>query len=88
MYKNLIKKRLNEALSREDKSDIKDEVIKALKSNDLKGVIEKLVSKEIKGNKALEKETVEITKNVLTQLYKTLWVKRGFWQGMLKNQAS
>ena len=88
MDKRLIKNRLNEALSNVDKAEIKAEVIKALKSSDLKTVISTIIAKEIKGNNELEKDVVEITTNVLTQLYKTLWIKRGFWQGMLSNKAS
>jgi hypothetical protein len=88
MEKDLIKTRLNETFSKEQKDEIKSEVKKALNSTDLKDVISTLVAKEIKGNKELEKDVVNITKNVLTQLYKTLWVKRGFWQSMLKNKAS
>lgn len=88
MYKNLIKKKLNESFNKEDKDEVKAEVIKALKSSDLKDVISTLVSKEIKGNKDLEKETIEISRNVLTQLFKTLWNKRGFWQTSLTNKSS
>jgi hypothetical protein len=88
MYQKLIKHRLTEAFTTEDKAQIKDEVIKALKSSDLKDVISALVSKEVKGNKDLEKQTVEITRNVLTQLFKALWVKKGFWQAMLTNKSS
>jgi hypothetical protein len=39
-----------------------------------------------KNNKELEDKVVEITKNVLTQLYKTLWTKRGLWQNNLTNK--
>jgi len=84
MYKNNIKKSLDEALSREEITQIKDEVIKTLKSSDLEKVISALVSKEIKGNKDLEKETLEITRNALTQLYKTLYTKHTFWSSQIK----
>jgi hypothetical protein len=36
----------------------------------------------------LEDKIVDITKNVITQLYKTLWTKRGFWRNDLKNKSS
>lgn len=88
MSKNGIKYRLNEALTKAEKDEIKSEVTKQLKSSELEKVISTIITKQLKGNKDLEKEVVEITKNVITQLYKTLWVKRGFWQGMLKNQES
>ena len=88
MYQNLIKQRLNESFTKEDKDQIRDEVIKALKSSDLKDVISALVSKEVKGNKALENQTVDITSNVLTQLFKALWNRRSFWQSTLSNKSS
>jgi hypothetical protein len=88
MYKNLIQKRLTEAFSKDEKAEIKDEVKRLLNSSDLKDVISDIVTKEIKNNKELEDKTIEITRNVLTQLYKTLWVKRGFWQSMLKNKSA
>jgi uncharacterized membrane protein YheB (UPF0754 family) len=88
MYENIIKKTLNEAFSQEEKEDIKTEVVKILKTSDLKSVIEDIVSKELKGNKELEKEVLSISKNVLTQLFKTLWNRRGYWQSALVNKAS
>jgi hypothetical protein len=88
MYQNLIKQRLSETFSKEEKDQIKDEVTKTIKSSDLKDIISKLVSKEIKGNKDLENQTVDITRNVITQLFKALWVKKGFWQTMLSNKSS
>jgi len=88
MEKKLIKHKLDEAFNKDEKDQIKDEIVKILKSSDLKDIIHTLVNNEIKGNKELEKETVEITRNVITQLFKTLWVKRGVWQTMLKNKAS
>lgn len=70
------------------KSDIKDEVIKVLDSNEFKRKITDLVANELKSHPELQKQVVEITRNVLTQLYKTLWVKRSFWQSQLKNKSS
>jgi hypothetical protein len=90
--KESIKIKLREALSREDKSEIKDivnkEIEKSLSSRDLEDVVEKIVKATLKNNRELEDKMVDITKNVLTQLYKTLWVKRSFWKSSLKNQKS
>lgn len=88
MPKNTIKSRLNEALSKTEQDEIKKEVTKQIKSSELQKVISSIVSKQLKNDKDLEDSVVEISKNVLTQLYKTLWVKRGFWKDTLKNQAS
>jgi hypothetical protein len=80
-----VKQRLHEAL---DKADIKDEVINVLGTAELQKKIEKMVSDKIKGDKALEDKVVEISRNVLTQLFKALWTKRSFWKSGLSNKAS
>ena len=83
--KDFIKKRLNEELT---KSDVKDEIDNAMQSNALKDLVAKVVKDKIKNDKELERYLVDINKNVLTQLYKTLWTKRGFWQSSLKNKGA
>jgi len=83
--KEFIKKRLNEELT---KSDVKDEVSNMLQSDALKDKVTKILKDKIKNDPELEKFMVDISKNVLTQLYKTLWTKRGFWQSSLKNKGA
>lgn len=84
--KELIKQKLNEvALT---KSDVKDEVSNQLDSNPIKKKIEDIVTTKIKGNKELEDKIVDITKNVLTQLYKTLYTKKSFWRDNLSNKSN
>ena len=83
--KDFIKKKLNEELT---KSDVKDEIDKAMKSTALSDLVAKVVKDRIKNDKELERFMVDINKNVLTQLYKTLWTKRNFWQSSLKNTAT
>lgn len=81
----VMKKKINEELT---KSDVKDEVVRVLNSNELKEKIASLVSQELKKNPEIEDRVVKITKNVITQLYKTLWVKRSFWTSQLTNKTS
>lgn len=83
--KGLIKQRLNEELT---KADVKSEVEKVLKSVDLKDTIARIVKDKLKNDPELEKHIVDINRNVLTQLYKTLWTKRAFWRSSLKNSNS
>jgi hypothetical protein len=84
--KELIKQKLNEvALT---KADVKDEVSNQLDSNPIKKKIEDIVITKIKGNKELEDKIVDITKNVLTQLYKTLYTKKDFWKANLSNKSN
>lgn len=83
--KDLIRHKLNEELN---KSDVKGEITKHIDSIEFKKKIEKIVKDRIKNEKELEDKVVEITKNVLTQLYKSLWVKRSFWRNQLSNKST
>ena len=80
---------LNEELTRIDKSDIKKliqkEIETSLKSKNFKDKVSDAVTKDVKKNPELEKMVVEITRNVITQLYKVLWMRRTFWRNSLKN---
>jgi hypothetical protein len=83
--KTSIKHKLKEELT---KSDISKELKIYMDSDAFKTKIEKIVKDKLKDNKELEDKVVEITKNVLTQLYKTLWIKRGVWQNNLTNKSN
>jgi hypothetical protein len=61
---------------------------KFLKSKDLEKKVADIVKKETKTEAELEDFVVDVTKNVLTQLYKTFWTKRNFWKSSLKNKAN
>jgi hypothetical protein len=78
-------KHINETLT---KSDVSKEIKIYMDSKDFKTKIEKIVKDRLKNEKELEDKVVEITKNVLTQLYKVLWVKRGVWRDNLSNKSS
>ena len=83
--KDLIRKRLNEEFT---KTDAKDVVKKYMDSTEFKTKVEKIVKDRINKDKALEDKVVEISRNVLTQLYKALWVKRSVWKSMLSNKSN
>jgi hypothetical protein len=83
--KDLIKKRLNEDFT---KTDAKDVVKKYMDSNEFKSKVEKIIKDRINNDKALEDKVVEISRNVLTQLYKALWIKRTVWKSMLSNKSN
>lgn len=83
------------SLSVADKNDVKSLVKKELKeflnasnSQELEKKIGKMVTDSIKSNKEMENHIVEITRNVLVQLYKNLWTKRNFWANDLRNTPS
>jgi hypothetical protein len=71
-----------------ERADISKEIKVYMKSDDFKQKIEKIIKDRLKNEKELEDKVVEITRNVLTQLYKTLWVKRGVWRNNLTNKNS
>ena len=81
----LIKQKLTEELT---KADVSKELKVYMDTNEFKAKVEKIVKDKIKDDKALEDKVVEITKNVLVQLYKTLWTKRGVWVNNLTNKSS
>lgn len=82
---NYIKQIIKEEVS---KSEVKDEIKSTINSKKMEDIIIKVIEKKLKNNKELENDMVDIAKNVVTQLFKTLWVKRSFWRDTLKNKAS
>jgi len=82
---DLIRHKIDEELT---KSDVKNEISKFLDSTEFQSKVAKIVADRIKNEKGLENKVVDITKNVITQLYKTLWTKRSFWGSTLKNKAN
>lgn len=90
-----IKGVLNEELSASDKSAVKSIVqneirdfLKLSRNQSFDKLVEGMVQDYVKKDKDLEKHIVEINKNVLIQLYKTLWTRRSFWANDLKNATS
>lgn len=83
--KDLIRQRLNEDIN---KSDVKSEIKKHMDSSEFKSKVEAIIKDRIKNEKMLEDKVVEITSNVLTQLYKQLWTKRAFWKAGLTNKKN
>jgi hypothetical protein len=70
------------------KSELESRLKKFLKSSELKRKIRQGAKEETKSDKEMEKLVVDITKNVLTQLFKTMWTKRNFWKSDLKNKPN
>lgn len=80
-----MKHKLTEDLT---KADVSKEIKIYMDSKDFTNKIEKIVKDRLKNEKELEDKVVDITRNVLTQLYKTLWVKRGVWRNNLTNKSN
>lgn len=82
--KDIIKNKLNETFSKTDKEEISKQISIFIDSKEFEKKIEKIVLNKLKDNKELEDKVVDITKGVLTQLYKTLWVKKSVWLSNIK----
>ena len=89
------KESINEALTTTDKSDIKSMIKKEIKDfleitrgSQFENKVKDIVKDMLKGNKDFDNKVVEITRNVLVQLYKQLWTRRGFWVNDLKNSPN
>lgn len=89
------KSNINEALSPSDKSDIKVMIKKEIKDflditrgSQFETKVKDIVKDSLKTNKDFENKVVEITRNVLVQLYKQLWTRRSFWANDLKNSPN
>ena len=78
-----MKNKINEDLT---KTEVNKQIKVYMDSNEFKTKVEKIVKDRIKNEKELEDKIVDITKNVLTQLYKTLWVKRATWVNNITNK--
>ena len=77
---------IKEALTKTDEIKIGVMVRKEIKDafgKDLEKKVKDIVSKELKGTK-FQKEVVNISKDVLEQLYKELWLRRMFWKNAIK----
>ncbi len=90
---------VNEELTNTDKKDIQSMVKKEIKDfleinrssqfeTRVKNIVKDTFKDTVKSDKDLENKVVEISRNVLVQLYKQLWTRRAFWANDLKNAAS
>tara|TARA_R110002051_G_scaffold195282_1_gene263436 strand:- start:74 stop:334 length:261 start_codon:yes stop_codon:yes gene_type:complete len=86
MTDNNLKYIIKEALTQTDENQIGVMVRKEIKrafGSDLEKKVKDLVGKELKGTK-FQKEVVKISKDVLEQLYRELWMRRMFWKNAIK----
>ncbi len=78
-----MKKPIQENLT---KSDVNKEIKIYMDSKTFTDKVSKIVKDRLKNEKELEDKIVEITRNVIVQLYKTLWTKRATWVNNLNNK--
>jgi hypothetical protein len=88
-YKKYIMSKIKQIVKEDmSKTEVNKEIKNFISSDDFKQKVEKIVKDRIKNEKELEDKVVEITKNVITQLFKTLWTKRNFWNNNLTNKTN
>lgn len=84
-----VKQIIKEELTRADKIEIKNiirtEFEDMLKKSNIKEVIGKIVTNQLKKDKPTQREVANITQKVLVQFYKTMWTRRTFWANKLDN---
>ena len=77
---------IKEALTKTDENKSGVMIRKEIKDafgKDLEKKVTDIVDKQLKGTK-FEKEVVKISKDVLEQLYRELWMRRMFWKNAIK----
>ena len=86
---------ISEGLTANDKNEIKTLVKKEIKdfldinrSGDLERKVADIIKNKLKNDKDIEKYLVDITRNVLIQMYKNLYTRKSFWAGDLRNSAN
>jgi hypothetical protein len=75
-------------LTAQDKSEIrsmiKKEVKNFLDTTQAHNVVIKVIQKEL-GTRNIDDKIVELSTKVVVELFKTLWQRKSFWEGAIKN---
>ena len=86
MTNDRLKYIIKESLTQTDKNQIGVMIRKEIKDAfgaNLEKKVTGIVEKQLKGTK-FEKSVVKISKDVLEQLYRELWMRRMFWKNAIK----
>jgi hypothetical protein len=76
------------SLNNQDKRDIEKiaqkEIRDFLNTTQAHNTVVKIIQKEM-GTRDINDKVVELSTKVVVELFKTLWQRKGFWEGALKN---
>jgi len=76
------------AITGQDKSDVERIVKKEIKdfmdSSNAHRIVIKMIQDEL-GTKKIDDKIVDLATKVVVELFKTLWQRKSFWEGPLKN---
>ena len=64
-----------------------EQIARDVVSKELEKRVEKIVREELK-NKASERIIIQIVKNAMSSLYKTLWMRRATWLSGIENREN
>lgn len=76
------------ALTDSDKKEIeriaKKEIQEFLNSTNATRIVVKIIQDEL-GTKKIDDKIIDLSTKVVVELFKTLWQRKSFWEGALKN---
>lgn len=76
------------AINGQDKSDVEKIARKEIKdfmdSSNAHRIVIKMIQDEL-GTKKIDDKIVDLATKVVVELFKTLWQRKSFWEGPLKN---
>lgn len=76
------------AITSEDRSEIKRiaarEIKEFMDSTQAHRIVVKMIQNEL-GTKKVDDKIIDLATKVVVELFKTLWQRKSFWEGALKN---
>ena len=76
------------ALTDSDKKEIeriaRKEIKDFMSSTQAQTIVVKMIQNEL-GSRKVDDKIVDLSTNVVDELFKTLWQRKSFWEGALKN---
>jgi hypothetical protein len=76
------------ALTDQDKKEVerisKKEIKSFLDSTEAHKIVIKIIQDEL-GTKKIDDKIIDLSTKVVVELFKTLWQRKSFWEGALKN---
>ena len=77
---------LKETLTKSDERDI-ERLVRSTVKDELEKKIEKIVKDQL-NDKTTEKLIIQVVKNAMSSLYKTLWIRRATWLSGVENKEN
>lgn len=76
------------ALTQQDKKEIerivKKEINDFMTTTNAHKIVVKMIQDEL-GTKKIDDKIIELSTKVVVELFKTLWQRKSFWEGAIKN---